>query len=66
MRLEKIIIEMCSNSEKSSNISENLISSLRNIRRKYKGNEQRIEYRENENDKKRSASETTNDREQVD
>ena len=64
-RLEKIVLEMCTNSVKSSNMSEKSRSSVRCIRKKHKENEKRIEHREKENDKKRSAGAATIDNEQI-
>ena len=64
-RLEKIVIEMCANSVKSSNMSEKSRSSARHVRKKHKDNEKRIEHREKENDKKRSVGATTSDSEQT-
>ena len=63
-RLEKIVIEMCTNSEKSSNVSEKSKSSLRWIRSDHRGNKKRNHYQERENENKRSASARTNDSEQ--
>ena len=62
-RLEKIFIEMCSNSEKSINVSEKSKSSLRHIRNKQRGNEKRNYCQEIKN--KRSESSRTSDREQT-